>query len=57
MAQEKKEVIKEIIEKDIWGSIESFLNLGFHYTEGDKSIHIISEMDSPVFHKKNGNGR
>lgn len=40
MAQEEKEKIKEIIEEDIWGSIKDFLDLGFHYTSGDKSIHI-----------------
>lgn len=40
MAQEEKEKIKEIIEEDIWGSIKEFLDLGFHYTSGDKSIHI-----------------
>lgn len=40
MAQEDKEKIKEIIEEDIWGSIKEFLDLGFHYTSGDKSIHI-----------------
>lgn len=40
MAQEEQEKIKEIIEEDIWGSIKEFLDLGFHYTSGDKSIHI-----------------
>ncbi|MFS4456196.1 mechanosensitive ion channel family protein [Maribacter sp. 2304DJ31-5] len=40
MIQEKSEKIKEIIEDDIWGSIQDFLNLGFHYGEGEKSIHI-----------------
>ncbi|TLF45679.1 mechanosensitive ion channel family protein [Maribacter aurantiacus] len=40
MAQEEKEKIKEIIEEDIWGSIKEFLDLGFHYTSGDKSIQV-----------------
>ncbi|UWX55819.1 mechanosensitive ion channel [Maribacter litopenaei] len=40
MAQEEKEKIKEIIEEDITESIKEFLDLGFHYTSGDKSIHI-----------------
>ncbi len=40
MIQEEKEKIKEIIENDIWGNIKEFLDLGFHYGEGDKSIHI-----------------
>jgi len=40
MIQEQTEKIKEIIEDDIWGTIKEFLNLGFHYGEGEKSIHI-----------------
>ena len=40
MIQENKEMIKEIIENDIWGSIKQFLELGFHFGEGDKRIDI-----------------
>ncbi len=40
MIQEETEKLKEIIEDDIWGTIKEFLNLGFHYGEGEKSIHI-----------------
>ncbi len=40
MAQDKTNEIKEIIENDIWGSIKEILNWGFHYGEGEKSIHI-----------------
>lgn len=40
MIQDKAKDIQEIIEKDIWGSIKEFLNWGFHYGEGDNSIHI-----------------
>jgi len=40
MIQDKGTDIKEIIEKDIWGSIKEFLNWGFHYGEGSNSIHI-----------------
>lgn len=40
MIQDKAKDIKEIIEKDIWGSIQEFLNWGFHYGEGSNSIHI-----------------
>ncbi|MDT0622186.1 mechanosensitive ion channel family protein [Croceitalea vernalis] len=40
MIQDKAKDIKEIIEKDIWGSIREFLNWGFHYGEGSNSIHI-----------------
>ena len=32
--------IKEILEDNVWGSVEEFLNTGFHYGEGDHSIHI-----------------
>ncbi|MEW2921425.1 mechanosensitive ion channel domain-containing protein [Muricauda sp. ANG21] len=39
MQQDGKE-IKEIIEKDIWGSIKEFLDLGFHLGSGEKSIHL-----------------
>jgi small-conductance mechanosensitive channel len=40
MAQDETEKIKEIIEEDIWGSILEFLDIGFHFGEGDKSVHI-----------------
>lgn len=40
MVQEKTEKLKEIIENDIWGSIKQFLELGFHFGTGDKSIDI-----------------
>lgn len=38
--QEGAEEIKEILEKDIWGSIKEFLNLGIHIGEGEKSINL-----------------
>lgn len=38
--QEGKEKIAEIIKDDIWGTIKEFLDLGFHYGEGDKRIDI-----------------
>ncbi|WP_350287434.1 mechanosensitive ion channel domain-containing protein [uncultured Croceitalea sp.] len=40
MTQEQENGIKEIIEKDIWGSVQQFLNWGFHYGEGANSIHV-----------------
>ncbi|MFS4467311.1 mechanosensitive ion channel family protein [Maribacter sp. 2210JD10-5] len=40
MIQEEQSKVEEIIKEDIWGSIKEFLNLGFHYGEGDKSIHV-----------------
>ena len=40
MMQQKAEKVKEIIEEDIWGSIQDFLELGFHFGSGDKQIHI-----------------
>lgn len=38
--QEESDKIKEIIKEDIWGTVKGFLDLGFHYGEGEKSIHI-----------------
>ncbi|NNL08614.1 MAG: mechanosensitive ion channel [Croceitalea sp.] len=40
MIQEDGVELKEIIQKDIWGSIKEFLNWGLHFGEGDNSIHI-----------------
>ncbi|MFD2585859.1 mechanosensitive ion channel family protein [Croceitalea marina] len=40
MLQDEENGIEEIIKEDIWGSIEEFLGLGFHYGEGENSIHI-----------------
>ncbi len=40
MLQDEENGIKEIIKEDIWGSIEEFLSWGFHYGEGENSIHI-----------------
>jgi len=38
--QDDKSKVEEIIEEDIWGSIKEFLNWGFHYGDGENSIHI-----------------
>lgn len=38
--QEEAKEIKKIIEKDIWGSVKEFLDLGFHIGSGEKSIHL-----------------
>lgn len=40
MIQEGTEKIKEIIEDDIWGTIKKFLDLGYQFGDGEKSIHI-----------------
>ena len=40
MYQEESTKITEIIEEDIWGSIQDFLNMGIHIGEGDKSVDI-----------------
>lgn len=40
MNQDKSNKIKEVIEKDIWGSIKEFLDLGLHIGEGENSIHV-----------------
>ena len=38
--QEQDNTMKEILEKDIWGSVQDFLNWGLHLGQGEKSIHI-----------------
>ncbi|WP_089259685.1 mechanosensitive ion channel family protein [Maribacter sp. MAR_2009_72] len=40
MIQEGTEKIKDIIEDDVWGTIKKFLDLGYQFGEGEKSIHI-----------------
>lgn len=40
MGQDDTDKLKDIIEEDVWGSIQEFLNLGLHFGEGDKSVHI-----------------
>jgi len=40
MLQDEESGLEEIIKEDIWGSIEEFLGWGFHYGEGENSIHI-----------------
>jgi small-conductance mechanosensitive channel len=40
MIQESTEKIKEIIEDDVWGTLKKFLDLGYQFGEGEKSIHI-----------------
>ncbi|GMN09518.1 hypothetical protein MTsPCn9_00260 [Croceitalea sp. MTPC9] len=40
MVLQEEEGIKEILKEDIWGSIKDFLGWGFHYGEGENSIHI-----------------
>lgn len=40
MLQDKPNVIQEVIEKDILGSIQKFLNWGLHIGEGDQAINI-----------------
>ncbi len=40
MSQDESNKIKDIIEKDIWGSIKEFLNLGIGFGEGDKAVNI-----------------
>ncbi len=32
--------LEEILKEDIWGSVKEFLDAGFHYGEGEHSIHI-----------------
>ncbi|RDK84764.1 mechanosensitive ion channel family protein [Marinirhabdus gelatinilytica] len=39
-AEKVTEKIEEVVKEDIWGAIKEFLNLGIHFGEGDKEIHI-----------------
>lgn len=38
--KESAEKVKDVIEEDVWGTIQDFLNLGFHFGEGDDAIHL-----------------
>lgn len=38
--QDKPGKVGEFLEKDVWGTIKEFLNMGLHLGEGEKSIHI-----------------
>ena len=43
MFQEEQKVtekIEEVVKEDIWGAIKDFLDLGLHFGEGDKQVHI-----------------
>ncbi len=40
MSQDESNKIKDIVDKDIWGSIKEFLDLGIHIGEGDRAINI-----------------
>ncbi|MDX1461821.1 MAG: mechanosensitive ion channel [Marinirhabdus sp.] len=38
--QKVTEKLEEVVTQDIWGAIKEFLDLGLHFGEGDKQIHI-----------------
>lgn len=40
LQKQESSQVEEIIKEDIWGSIKEFLNFGFHFGDGDNSIHI-----------------
>ena len=35
-----RDKINEFVEEDVWGTIKEFLNLGFHWGEGENQINI-----------------
>ncbi|NND63217.1 MAG: mechanosensitive ion channel [Flavobacteriaceae bacterium] len=35
-----KEKISEVVKEDIWGNIKEFLDIGFHFGEGENAVHI-----------------
>ncbi|WP_432413025.1 mechanosensitive ion channel family protein [Rasiella sp. SM2506] len=39
-AENVTEKIEEVVTQDIWGAIKDFLELGFHFGQGDKKINI-----------------
>lgn len=36
--------IGKVVRDDIWGSVQEFLNWGFHFGEGDKQVHITIKL-------------
>ena len=38
--QDEVSALEEFVEEDIWGGIKDFLNLGFHFGEGENSVHL-----------------
>ena len=40
MQEKVTEKIEEVVTEDIWGAIKKFLDIGFHYGEGDHQVHI-----------------
>lgn len=38
--QQANTEVQDILEKDIWGAVQDFLNWGLHLGEGDKAIHV-----------------
>jgi small-conductance mechanosensitive channel len=51
MLQREKvtEKIEEVVQEDIWGSVQEFLNWGFHFGEGDKQVHITIKLLLLIF--------
>lgn len=49
MQSEVKEKITEVVQENIWGTIKGFLNLGFHWGEGENSIHVTVGLVLVVF--------
>ena len=40
MQEEVSEKIKDVIKDDIWVGIRDFLDLGFHFGEGENQVHF-----------------
>jgi len=41
--------IEEVVQEDIWGSVQEFLNWGFHFGEGDKQVNITIKLLLLIF--------
>ena len=40
MQEDVTDKISEVVTEDIWGTIKSVLNWGYHFGEGDHQVHI-----------------
>ena len=49
MQEKVGEKIKEVVEKDIWGSIKEFLDIGFHFGSGENRVDITISLLLTIF--------
>ncbi len=44
MQEEISEQVKEVVKRDVWGSVREFLDMGFRFGEGSNQVHITVEL-------------